>query len=311
MGSAAGAVIVTGASGFVGRHTVNALPHGRAVALSLRAGDDCDALLAQCCSGREVSTVIHAGGRAHARDRGRGKASAGEEAHRQDNFELTCSLAQAADSRGIRRFVFVSTISVLATHSEPGKPLRGDEQPSPVSAYGRAKLAAENELFSISAKGQIEVVIVRPTLVYGAGAQGNLARLASAIKAGIPLPLGAVQNRRSMMNVRDLAEFLAILADLEHLPASPLIAADAEPVSTSTLIRQLSQALGRPPRLLPFPVQILRMALRAVGQRNMAGQLLDDFEVDIAPTCAATGWRPKYGLSQGLGAFASAMAKHH
>jgi len=296
-----GNVVVTGASGFVGRHITNILPVDRVIPLSVRAGDDCQAVLARCCAGREVGVLIHAGGRAHVRGSSTRKE---EELHHRDNFELTRSLARAAVTAGIRRFVFISTIQVLGTRSRPGRPLMGNEKPAPSSGYARSKLRAEEELRRISATCGLEVSIVRPALVCGAGAAGNLARLASAIEAGIPMPFAAVDNRRSMVNVRDLADLVVGLADSRDLPNSPLVAADANLVSTGELIRMLADALNRPARLFRVPSPLLWGAFHAVGQASKAQQLLGSLEADIRATCEATGWTPRHGLADGLAALA-------
>jgi nucleoside-diphosphate-sugar epimerase len=228
--------------------------------------------------------------------------------HSRDNFELTCRLASACVTEGIPRFIYVSSIGVLGTRSAAREPLRHDDTPRPESAYARAKLKAEQALLELSQRGPLHVAIVRPTLVYGAGAPGNLARLARAIEAGVPLPLAGIRNRRSLLNVRDLAALLARLVEMEELPAIPLLAADTDPVSTSELVRALAAALGRPARLFPIPHRMLRTALRAAGRESTADQLLANLEIDIEATCRATGWRPSQGLVRGLRALAEARS---
>ena len=301
------AVLVTGASGFIGRHIVAALGgRRRVIPLRVRAGDDCRRALAEKLTVGRAGVLIHAAGRAHMRDR---DPAIAEHAHHRDNCELTRDLAEACVDAGVRRFVFLSTIHVVATTSAPGVPLRFDQPPAPTTAYARAKLQAETELTRLSRAGRIEVAIVRPPLVYGAGAKGNLARLAAAIEAGVPLPLARVRNRRSLMNVRDLAALLERLVDIEQLPAAPLLAADTAPVSMADLVRALAAALGRPSRLFPCPDSVLRLTLLGMGRTAMAEQLLANLEVDIGPTCGATGWRPSHGLQQGLAAFAEARSR--
>jgi len=298
---AGGVVLVTGASGFVGRHVAAALG-ARAVPLRVRAGDDIGAGLARGAVSGRVAAVIHLAARAH---RMHANEAGDAEAFRRDNTALTADLAAAAADRGIRRFVFLSTIAV---HGPPpgGAPLGAGTETAPATAYGRSKLEAERALARIASERGLEPAIVRAPLVYGAGAPGNLDRLASAIERGLPLPFGAVRNRRSLINAADLADLMVLLADAATVPPSPLPAADIEAVSTPRIVRTLAEALGRPARLVAVPPGMLRAALAAAGRRAMAEQLLGSLEVDPSAIIEATGWTPRRGLREGMAALASA-----
>lgn len=270
----------------------------RAAALSLRAGDFVDERLTEALTDRAAAAVVHLAGRAHATD------PVAPETYRQDNCELPVALAQAALRHGIKRFVFVSTIAVYGASSGAGA-FKAEDRPNPQSDYARAKFEAEQRLSRLVDQG-LELVIVRPPLVYGAGAKANLARLADAIARGLPLPLGAVRNRRSLVNAADLADLLLLAASHPQAPGGIFLPADRTPVSTAELSRALGRALGKPARLLPLPVPLLRLAGRMTGQARTVGQLVDSLEVDPEPTIARLGWAPKRGLEEGLAAFAAA-----
>ncbi|MEQ8964357.1 MAG: NAD-dependent epimerase/dehydratase family protein [Azospirillaceae bacterium] len=296
-----GVVLVTGASGFVGRHVMAALG-ARAVPLRVRAGDDIDAALVRSAACGPVTAVIHLAARAH---RMSGDEARDAEAFRRDNAALTADLAAAAADRGIRRFVFLSTIGVHGPRPD-GVPIGPETPPAPSTAYGHSKLEAERALARIASDRGLEPIIVRAPLVYGAGAPGNLARLASAIERGLPLPLAAIRNRRSLINVADLAELMVVLVDAATVPPSPLPVADTEAVSTPQIVRTLAVALNRPARLVAVPPRILRAVLAAAGRRAMAEQLLGSLQVDPSAIIETTGWTPRRGLREGLSALARA-----
>ncbi|WP_119166592.1 NAD-dependent epimerase/dehydratase family protein [Algihabitans albus] len=290
-------LLVTGATGFIGQH-VMANAGARAVALSLRAGDPVSDRLDRALAGRPGAAVIHLAGRAHASD------PVAPETYRHDNRDLPLALAKAALARGVNRFVFVSTIAVHGASSGAGAFHAGD-RPNPQSAYARAKLEAEEALTGLVDQG-LELVIVRPPLVYGAGAKANLARLADAVARGLPLPLGAVRNRRSLVNAKDLADLLLLAASHPQAPGGIFLPADRTPVSTAELIRALGEALGKPARLLPIPVALLRLAGRLTRQTRTIGQLVDSLEVAPSPAIERLAWVPRRGLAEGLAAFAAA-----
>ncbi|MCH7775515.1 MAG: NAD-dependent epimerase/dehydratase family protein [Gemmatimonadetes bacterium] len=251
---------------------------------------------------RVVDAVVHLAARVHRAD---AHASHDPEAYRRDNVKLTVQVAQAALERGIRRFVFVSSIGVFGQSSGTGA-FTPETLPHPQSTYAKSKLEAEAALGELARERGLELVIVRPPLVYGAGAPCNLKKLAAAIDKGLPLPLGAVRNRRSLANVEDLAELLRIAA--RHLAALGriLLPADETPVSTPDLIRAMAAAMGKPARLPHVPVALLKLAGRLTGKAQMIEQLTGNLEVDPTAAMKHLGWRPRYGLRQGMAAFAAA-----
>ncbi len=287
-------ILVTGAGGFVGCRLI-AEAGDAAAALSVRQGDPVAERLAAVLAGRTATAVVHLGGRAHRAD---AADPAALETYRRDNRDLTLELARAALDAGIRRFVFVSTIGVHGQPA-PGRVLRPEDAPAPETAYARSKLEAEEGLRGLVAQG-LEPVVVRPPLVCGVGAPGNLARLARLVARGLPLPLGAVRNRRSLVEVGDLAELLLLAARYPAAPGGIFLPADPQPLSTPEIVRALAAGLGRPARLLPVPPALLRLAGQLSGRSRMIGQLLESLEVDPTVAIERLGWRPTRGARAGL-----------
>jgi len=254
-----GKVATTGASGFVGRALVDML-RGRGVPMVDLGRAD---LSAPALGG--VDVVIHMAGLAH-----RGAPDADFDAV---NHRLTRHLLDAAIAQGVRRFVFVSSIHA-ATADTP---------------YGRSKRDAETAIAARS--DEIETVIVRPPLVYGRDARANFAKLLRLCDTPLPLPFGAVDNRRSLVGRTNLCDALLFLAAHPGAAGGTFPVADGPPLSLADMTRLIRRALGRPARLVGVPVPLLRAALTAIGQGSLAGQLLDDLVVD-GSALAALGWRP-------------------
>jgi len=304
-----GRVLVTGASGFVGkalvcrlaqegrwapvagsrREGVSSIDAEWVVTPSLEAGVDWSQAL------HEVSAVVHAAARAHVLE---------EEAvdplaeFRRCNVEGTLELARQAAEAGVRRFVFLSSIGVLGRSSE--RPLRFDDEPAPEDDYAVSKLEAEQGLAELSKETGMEVVVVRPPLVYGPNAPGNFGKLMEWVARGVPLPLGAVDNRRSLVGLDNLVDLLVTC--LEHPAAANrvFLAGDGEDLSTTDLLRRVAAAMGRRARLVPVPPVLLRAGARAVGRGEMARRLLDSLQVDISHTRETLGWEPPVSVDEGL-----------
>jgi nucleoside-diphosphate-sugar epimerase len=243
-----------------------------------------DDTLARALDG--AAAVIHLAGRAHlahVRD---------QSALRRDNVDVTARLARAARRAGVPRFILASTVKVNGEWTHPRRPFRPGDPPAPRGAYARSKRDAERALFDAASAGAMVATALRLPLVYGAGAPGNFAALVAAVRAGRLLPLGAIDNRRHLVGVDNVADALA--AALDHsLPVSGVhFVADADSVSTPELVRAIAAALRVRPRLVAVPVPLLRLGGTLLGRGAAIDRLTRSLEVDASSYTAATDWRP-------------------
>ncbi len=302
-------VLVTGASGFVGRALVPRLrAAGYRVAVSTRDRaaariPDADAIHVTAPLGPEVDwrpalgaveAVVHLAARVHVMDE-----SDADAAHRQANAEGTLRLAEAAAAAGVGRFVFLSTVKVNGERTGAA-PFRESDAPTPADAYARSKWEAETGLAQIAERTGLEVVVVRPPLVYGPGVGGNFLALLKICRARVPLPLAGAANRRSLIFVGNLAD--AIVHCLDHPAAAgeTYLLRDGEDISTAELVRHTARALGRPARLFHLPVGVLRLAGGLIGKSAVVARLLDSLAVDDGKIRRQLGWTPPFTLAQGL-----------
>jgi UDP-glucose 4-epimerase len=200
----------------------------------------------------------------------------------------------------VRRFVFVSSVKVNGEATQPGLPFKPDDASTPLDAYGISKMEAEQGLREIAAQTGMEVVIIRPPLVYGPGVKANFAAMMRWLSRGIPLPLGAIHNGRSLVALDNLVDL--ILTCITHPAAAnqTFLVSDGEDVSTTELLRRMGQALDSPARLIPVPAGVLKAAAALLGKRDMAQRLCGSLQVDIQKTRQLLGWTPPLTLDQGL-----------
>lgn len=295
-----GIVLVTGANGFLGQAlTTHLRSAGRSVRVAVRNAAEAQQAVAigdltenpdwsQAVEG--VDCVVHAAGRAHQPE------SADAEAHaafRRINVDATLTLARQAAQAGVRRLVFISSAHVNggATH---GRGFRADDPPHPASVYARSKLDAERGLAAIAAETGLEVVIIRPPLIIGAGVKGNLASLYAAIRRGWPLPFGLLTaNRRDLVSRDTLCDLISTCLNHPGAVGETFMASDGAPLSTRALVERMAAEIGVRPRLLPVPPALLRGLLKAAGRSRMVSQLTEDLEIDIRHTQATLDWSPK------------------
>lgn len=305
-------VLLTGATGFVGRGVLARLrqendvqvrvaqrgraapwPEGVEVAQidGLSVAQSWDEAL------QGVEVVIHCAARVHVMDE---QAADPLAEFRAVNVEATRHLAQQAAAAGVTRFVFVSSIKVNGEETAAGRPFTADATARPQDAYGQSKLEAEQALFAIAAQTGLEVVVVRPPLVYGPGVKANFASLMRALQRRLPLPFGAIDNRRSLVARDNLVDLLLCCARHPAAAGQVFLVSDGEDLSTAQLCRGLSQALGVRPRLLPVPPALLRLLGRLTGRSQQVQRLLGSLQVDISATCRRLDWRPPVRVEQAL-----------
>lgn len=219
---------------------------------------------------------------------------------RRVNVEGTLNLARQAAEVGVSRFVFVSSVKVNGEATPPGCPFHADDAPLPVDAYGVSKMEAEHGLRDIAAKTGMDVVIVRPPLVYGPGVKANFRAMMSWLRKGVPLPLGAIRNQRSLVALDNLVDLLVTCLDHPAAANETFLVSDGEDLSTSQLLRRLGKALGSPVRLIPVPSPLLKFGAGLVGKADIAQRLCDSLQVDISKTHHKLGWTPPVMVDDGL-----------
>ncbi len=244
------------------------------------------------------STVVHLAARVHVMNE---RSSDPLREFRRTNVDGTLHLARQAARSGVRRFVFVSSIKVNGEATSAGHPFTAADAPAAGDAYGISKMEAEQGLPTIARDTGMEVVIVRPPLVYGPGVKANFASLMRAVQRGIPLPLGSVSNnRRSLVALDNLVDLLITCIHHPAAAGQTFLVSDGEDLSTTALIRRIGQAIGTPARLLPVPPALLELGAAVVGKRDMAQRLLGNLQVDITHTRTTLGWAPPISVDEGL-----------
>lgn len=305
-------VLVTGASGFVGRALCARL---RAEGLPLRAlsrqtsreaspgsgliqspalaaDSDWRALLAGCAS------VVHCAARVHVMADTATDALA---TYRAVNTAGTLALARQAAAAGVKRFILLSTIKVHGEATAPGSAFSASSPLAPQDPYAQSKAEAELGLRELAADSAMEIVILRPPLVYGPGVKANFARLLRAVERGWPLPLGCLtENRRSLLAVDNLVDLIHVCLDHPAAAGQAFVACDGEDLSTAALLQRLAQAGGHRLRLLPVPVALLRALARLSGRSASFARLSDNLQIDMRATCALLGWQPPLDVDRAL-----------
>jgi nucleoside-diphosphate-sugar epimerase len=307
--------LLTGTTGFIGRHIAQELmAHGARIVMAVRAAPknsgsappglcwhqvgDINSKTDWQPALQGLQSVVHCAARAHVM---REHAADALAAYREVNLAGTLRLAQQAAASGVRRFVFLSSIGVNGNKST--EPFTEASDPHPHDAYALSKFEAEQALLYLAAKTGMEVVIIRPPLVYGPGATGNFGNLVRVVQRGWPLPLGAVHNQRSFVALENLVSLVLLCADRERSPLAAnrvFVVADGEDVSTSTLLRKVARAAGRPSRLLPVPASWLRAGASLFGKRAVADRLLGNLQVDATKARTLLGWRPVVTMDEQL-----------
>lgn len=305
-------VLVTGANGFIGQALCSVLASqgysvrgavrkksadDQAAATDLRVMGEIDEHTEWAPALSGVDSVVHLAARVHLM---RDTAADPLAEFRRVNVALTLNLARQAAKAGVRRFVFVSSVKVNGETTVVGQPFTADDPPRPIDAYGISKFEAEQALIQLAEETGLEVVIVRPVLVYGPGVKANFHEMMHWVLKGVPLPLGALDNQRSFAAVDNVVDLIAVCLRHPQAANQVFLVSDGEDLAVSGLLRRTAAALGKPARLLPVPVFLLRLAGRLSGREQVIQRLCDTLQVDIGKTQRLLGWNPPLSVDAAL-----------
>jgi len=304
-------VILTGATGFVGKalaesliksgHEVIALVRTVSTALNpsikqmLFDLNKMDDLSIELFANEAI--VIHAAARAHVMNDSSIDTLI---EYRKVNRDATIKLAKLALRSGTKRFIYLSSIKVNGEQTTCGGVYKAEDLPAPKDAYGISKYEAEQGLLEIAANTRLEVVIIRPPLVYGPGVKGNFYSMMQVVKKGFPLPLGAVNNERSLVALDNLIDLIITCIDHPAAASQVFLASDGEDLSTTELLRGVAKAAGVSSRLIPVPVSVLMFMASLLGKKEIAQRILGSLQVDISKTRDLLGWTPPLTVEEGL-----------
>ncbi|MDY0211703.1 MAG: SDR family oxidoreductase [Desulfuromonadaceae bacterium] len=302
-------ILVTGADGFIGQHLCVCLGQEHKVRRSVRrhaleneclpveAIGEIDAATDWTSALAGVEVVVHAAARVHIMKEKDADPTA--QFHRV-NAAGSLNLARQAAKAGVRRFIFLSTIKVNGEQNVAGQPFSASDRPAPEDPYALSKYAAEIGLQGLGVETGMEIVIIRPPLVYGVGVKGNFATLIHLLEKRVPLPFGAIHNKRSLVGVDNLTDLIATCIWHPAAANQVFLAADGEDLSTSELLRRLAQALGKSALLLPVPVVVLEFGAKVLGKQAVAQRIFGSLQVDICKTQDVLGWTPPVSVDEGL-----------
>ncbi|MDQ8186277.1 SDR family oxidoreductase [Pelagicoccus sp. SDUM812002] len=303
--------LVTGASGFIGKAVAERLTDGKnSTVAALRhystelpadvqqviyAGLTEDQNWAPLLKG--VEAIVHCAARVHVMTE---TAENPLNEFRKVNVEGTLRLARQAASAGVKRFIFLSSIKVNGESTPLGRPFKAGDMPAPRDPYGISKLEAELALQDLSKSSGLDIVIIRPVLVYGPGVKANFRQLIHFVSRGIPLPFGLADNKRSLVMLDNLVDLIATCLNNPAANNQTFLVSDGNDLSTAQLIKSIAKTMNQPPRLIPVPTGFLNLIAIACGKRTIAERLLGSLQVNIDHTRETLGWNPPVTTQDGL-----------
>ncbi|SKC33047.1 GDP-6-deoxy-D-mannose reductase [Photobacterium piscicola] len=301
-------ILLTGASGFIGSYLKKS-DDILAIVIRKNEIDNCkpnyeiDGLTENTCwdnAFNNIDSIIHLAGLAHSN-------SFSESDYIAVNTQGTLKLASDAAKAGVKRFVFVSSIGVNGSSTEYEKPFCYYSEVEPHNTYAKSKLDAEIGLKKIAKETGLEVVIVRPTLVYGPNAPGNFGLLTKLVTKLPLLPFGLVNNKRSFIAVQNLTDLLLTCAKHPDAAGHTFLASDGKSISTKEFTNAIAKGLNKSIYQLPVPASIMRLGAKLIGKQSMAEQLLDNLEVDSSNAFDVMGWKPPYTMEQAMNLLSKEM----
>ena len=298
-------LLITGANGFVGsalcakaKETFSIIAATRAEVGEIDKHTDWQTLL------QGVDVVVHLAARVHIMN-DNSKDPLND--FRLVNVEGTLNLAQQAVQAGVKRFIFISSIKVNGESTLLGQPFTADDAPNPQDAYGQSKYEAELALKQLAEKTGLEVVIIRPPLVYGVGVKANFYSMMCWLNRSVPLPLGAIKNKRSLVALDNLVDLILTCTTHANAVNQTFLVSDDEDLSTTDLLRRMAKALGKKAYLLPIPSGLLEFAVRLIGKQAIAQRLCGSLQLDISKTRQLLNWTPPVSVDTALAQTARAF----
>jgi nucleoside-diphosphate-sugar epimerase len=303
-------LLITGATGFVGKAVFEQAMHqGFSVKGAVRIHGEASGCIESFVVGeinistdwrnalRNVDVIVHLAARVHVMQ---DTSTYPLTAFRKVNVDGTLNLARQAAAAGVKRFVFISSVKVNGESTQPGQAFIEVDTPNPQDAYGQSKHEAEEGLLQFSEETGMEVAIIRPPLVYGPGVKANFAALMRAVQKGLPLPLGAVYNQRSLIALDNLVDFIVTCISHPDAANQTFLVSDGQDLSTTELLQGMAKAAGVPSRLLPIPVWVLQAAASVLGKGEVIQRLCGNLQVDISKARDLLGWVPPISVEEGL-----------
>lgn len=306
-------IFITGATGFVGKTLVKELvSEGHSLIATVRAfttelppeveqkqvdlsGLDVENTIIDTL--KNVELVIHTAARVHIMQ---DKAADPLTEFRQMNVDTTAELARQSAKAGVKRFIFLSSIKVNGESTDQRDAFRESDEPAPEDAYGQSKLEAELALLELAQSTSMEIVIIRPPLIYGPGVKANFGCMIKIIIKGLPLPFGAVSNQRSMLAIDNLVDFITLCATHPAAANQIFLLADGDDVSTTELFKKIAKAYKQPARLIPIPVPWMTFFAKLAGKHNITARLFGNLQIDIDKARQLLGWKPVTTMDQQL-----------
>jgi nucleoside-diphosphate-sugar epimerase len=303
-------IMLTGATGFVGQALIKKIVADKQFLLTIavRKAIPCEVFdqSIRVFSYEDISattdwqtalkgyqTVIHTAARVHVMKE---RACNSLAEFRAINVFGTMNLAQQAADAGVNCFIFISSIKVNGESTTINKPFTPNDKPNPQDAYAQSKYEAEQALMALAQQTNMAVVIIRPPLVYGLGMKGNLQRLVYCLNYKIPLPLGAIDNLRSLVSIDNLTSLIMCCIDNSNAANQIFLVSDGNDLSTTALLKKIGQALGKPANLLPLPVGLLRFLAGVIGRQDIIQRVCGSLQVDISKTCSMLNWQPNTNI---------------
>ncbi|WP_444886375.1 UDP-glucose 4-epimerase family protein [Microbulbifer sp. JMSA008] len=307
-------ILLTGASGFIGSALLSALRSKRVKVLPVYRHEvegglyvpRIDAETDWGATLNNIDVVIHTAARVHVMQESAVDPLA---EFRKVNLEGTLQLARQAASSGVKRFIFLSSIKVNGESTTGRGSFTAEEPSNPVDPYGISKKEAEDALLALAEETGLEVVIIRPPLVYGPGVKANFQSMMRWLQKGIPLPLGSINNRRSLVSVYNLIDLITVCIEHPNARNQVFLVSDGLDMSITDLLRRLSRSLRCRALLIPVPASVLIFTLSLLGKRAVADRLCGSLQVDIGKTMNLLDWQPPVSVEEGLAKTAESLQK--